>query len=107
MPQSSDRSTDPATILGGGAYSLLADFIRRKKGSRNAKTQRSRDAPCFGITNESWVRLRWSWRWVKRGVRGWSMNAVVQWFGRRTRQDQNPKDKWSVGVANWWVTHQP
>ena len=94
-------------ILGWGFSSPLADRIRRKNGSLGSIAQSGQDAPSFGITNESWVRLRWSWRWAKRRVGGWSMNAVVQWFGRRTRQDQSPKDKWSVGAANWWVTHQP
>lgn len=107
MFESSNRTTVLDVVLGWGFSSPLADRIRRKNGSLAAILQGGEEVPSFGITCECWVRLRWSRQWAKRRVSGWSMNAVVQWFGRRATQDRNPKDKWSVGAANWWVTHQP
>jgi len=111
MLSSNCKQATVADVISGWHFSgPLADQIRRRKisaASQEDWAQSGQDVPSFGITNESWVRLRWSWRWAKRRVGGWSMNAVVHWFGRRTRQDHNPKDKWSVGAANWWITHQP
>ena len=59
------------------------------------------------VSTEPWMRLGWGQRWARKKVRGWSMAAIVKWFGSRQLQDQNPNDKWSVGTASWWTTHQP
>ena len=85
----------------------LADQIRRKNGSPVAITQSGQDVPLFGISDEPWVRLRWGERWAREAIRGWSMAAIVKWFGSRQLQDQNPNDKWSVGTSSWWTMHQP
>lgn len=61
----------------------------------------------FGITGESWVRMRWARSsWAKRRTQGWSGRAITQWLWRKT-QDQSPQDKWSVGCPAWYAEHQP
>jgi hypothetical protein len=102
MFESSNRTTVLDDVLGWGFSSPLAGRIRRKNGSLAAIAQGGEEVPSFGITCECWSR-----QWAKRRVSGWSMNAIVQWFGRRATQDRNPKDKWDVGAANWWVMYQP
>ena len=97
-----------ADVISGWHFSgPLADQIRRKNGSPVAIAQSGQDVPSFGISSESWVRLRWGEQWARQAVRGWSMAAIVKWFGLRKLQDQNPKDKRSVGVCDWWTRHLP
>ncbi|HCL93877.1 MAG TPA: hypothetical protein DIC24_04555 [Gammaproteobacteria bacterium] len=97
-----------ADVISGWHFSgPLADQIRRKNGSPVAVAQSGQDVLAFGISSEPWVRLRWGDRWARQAVRGWSMAAIVKWFGLRELQDQNPKDKPSVGSAGWWTMHEP
>jgi len=85
-----------ADVISGWHFSgPLADCIRRKN-------ERS-----FGISTESWARLRWGERWAREAVRGWSGRAIAKWFSWRKMQDQSPKDKWSFGVCDWWTAHLP
>jgi hypothetical protein len=60
----------------------------------------------FGIDGPEWVRLRWANHWQKRRTQGWSGRAVTQWLWRKI-QDQEPKDKWSIGCPEWYSEHQP
>ena len=102
------KQVTAADVVSGWHFSgPLADCIRRKNGSPVAIAQSGSDVPSFGISTEPWARLRWGEKWAREKIRGWSMAAIVKWFGSRQLQDQNPKDKWSVGAANWWTTHQP
>ncbi|MEC9079707.1 MAG: hypothetical protein VYB43_06540 [Pseudomonadota bacterium] len=97
-----------ADVVSGWHFSgPLADQIRRKSGLPVAIAQSGQGVPAFGISNEPWVRLRWGERWARETIRGWSMAAIVKWFGSRQLQDKNPKDKSSVGTASWWTTHEP
>ena len=108
MLSSKCKQVTVADVVSGWHFSgPLADQIRRENGSPVAIAQSGQDVPAFGISKEPWVRLRWGERWARQAVRGWSMAAIVKWFGSRKQQDQNPKDKWSVGTANWWTMHQP
>ena len=111
MLSSNCKQATVADVISGWHFSgPLADQIRRRKISASSQedwTQNGQDVPSFGISTESWVRLRWGERWARGAIRGWSMAAIVKWFGSRQLQDQNPKDKWSVGTASWWTTHQP
>ena len=108
MNLSGCKQVTVADVISGWHFSgPLADQIRRKKESPVAVAQSGQDVPSFGISSESWVRLRWGEQWARQAVRGWSMAAIVKWFGLRQLQDQNPKDKSSVGTASWWMTHEP
>ena len=108
MKPNKEKTVTARDITSGWrASGPLADSIRRKNGSPLVIAQSGQDAPSFGISNEPWVRLRWGEQWARQAVRGWSMAAIVKWFGFRQLQDQNPKDKWSVGVCEWWTRHLP
>ena len=97
MNLSGCKQVTASDVISGWHFSApLADQIRRDK-----------DPSRFGISAESWARLRWGGRWARKVVRGWSMKAIVNWFGLRKLQDKSPKDKWSVGVPNWYTEHQP
>ena len=96
MTPNGEKMVTKADIVSGWNFSgPLADQIRRE------------NEPSFGISTEPWACLRWGERWARRAVRGWSGRAVAKWFGWRKMQDQNPKDKWSVGVCEWWTRHLP
>ena len=85
-----------ADVISGWNFSgPLADQIRRK------------NVPSFGISSESWLRLRWGARWARQAVRGWSGRAVAKYFSVRKMQDQSPKDKWSFGICDWYTAHLP
>jgi len=108
MLSSNCKQVTVADVVSGWHFSgPLADSIRRKNGSPVAIVRSGSDVPSFGVSTEPWMRLGWGQRWARKKVRGWSMAAIVKWFGFRQFQDKNPKDKWSVGAANWWTTHQP
>ena len=111
MTPNGEKMVTKADIVSGWNFSgPLADQIRRKNGSPVAIVQSGQDVPppaLFGISAESWVRLRWGGQWAQKDVRGWSMKAIVKWFGSRKLQDQNPKDKWSLGICDWWTAHLP
>jgi len=111
MKPSGCKQVTAADVISGWNFSgPLADQIRRKNGSPVAIAQSGQDAPpppaVFGISAESGVRLRWGEKWARGKVRGWSMRAIVKWFFRKL-QDQNPKDKYSIGVCEWWTAHLP
>ena len=96
MNLSECKQVTVADVVSGWHFSgPLADRIRRD------------NEPSFGISTEPWVRLRWGGQWARKEVRGWSGRAVAKWFSVRKMQDQNPKDKWSVGVCDWWTRHLP
>tara|TARA_Y100000588_G_scaffold31316_1_gene30597 strand:+ start:5093 stop:5419 length:327 start_codon:yes stop_codon:yes gene_type:complete len=108
MLSSKCKQVTNADVVSGWHFSgPLADQIRRKNGSPLVIAQSGEDVPLFGISTEPWVRLRWGQQWARKEVRGWSMAAIIKWFGFRQLQDQNPKDKWSVGTASWWTMHHP
>ena len=108
MEPNKEKTVTARDITSGWRVSgPLADSIRRKNGSPVSIAQSGQDVPSFGISNETWVRLRWGGQWARKVVRGWSMAAIVKWFGMRKLQDKSPKDKWSVGVPNWWTEHLP
>ena len=99
MNLSKCKQVTAADVISGWHFSgPLADQIRRKNGSPVAMAQSGQDVPSFGISSESWVRLRWGEQWVRQAVRGWSMAAIVKWFGLRKLQDQNPESQITVGV---------
>ena len=102
------KQTTVLGVVSGWYFSgPSTDQIRRKNGAALAIAQIGQDLPRFGISDEPWVRLRWGERWAREVIRGWSMAAIVKWFGSRQLQDLNPSDKWSVGAASWWTTDQP
>ena len=114
MNLSGCKQVTASDVISGWHFSgPLADQIWRKKISASSQedwTQSGQDVPPparFGISAESWVRLRWGGQWAQKDVRGWSMKAIVKWFGSRKLQDQNPKDKWSLGICDWWTAHLP
>ena len=109
MKASGCKQVTVADVISGWHFSgPLADQIRRKNGSPVAITQSGQDVPPparFGISAESWVRLRWGGQWARKEVRGWSMKAIVKWFGRRKIQDASPKSQVTVGIR--WSDHPP
>ena len=108
MNLSGCKQVTVADVVAGWHFSgPLADQIRRKNGSQVAIAQSGQDVPLFGISDEPWVRLRWGERWARKAIRGWSMAAIVKWFGLRKLQDKSAKDKWSVGVPKWYTENQP
>jgi len=108
MNLSGCKQVTASDVISGWKFSApLADQIRRKNGSPVDIAQSGHDVLAFGISSEPWVRLRWGERWARQAVRGWSGRAVAKWFSVRKLQDKSPKDKWSVGVPNWWTEHQP
>ena len=108
MNLSKCKQVTAADVVSGWNFpGPLADSIRRKNGSPAAIAQSGEDVPTFGISTESWVRLRWGARWARQAVRGWSGRAVAKYFSVRKMQDQSPKDKWSFGICDWYTAHLP
>ena len=96
MNLSACKQVTVADVISGWHFSgPLADQIRRE------------NEPTFGISAEPWARLRWGERWAREAIRGWSGRAIAKWFSWRKVQDQSPKDKWSVGVCDWYTAHLP